>query len=211
MKLKHILFSLYFIMSVSLLLSQEKSQINELTLNTAYFTHNITFPFTSLSFQNSGIDINMEMIRNRNRTVSLLYNSSFSWYYHDQFANAFLLDFAIGCRIKPGSSGFFFNSDIGLGYQLSLAPVYMYELNENGEYVRDKFVSRSSIIIPVSVKLGYIFQKMKYPVSIFVKYKWFVQAPYIDEAPIVPHGSLHFGLGIRLKSISKNKNVTKTN
>ena len=198
MKHKSILISLYLILSASLLLSQEKSQINELTLNAAYFTHNITFPFTSLSFQNQGIDINLEMIRNRNRTVSLLYNSSFSWYYHEQFANAFLLDFAIGCRIKPRSSGLFFNADIGLGYQLSLAPVYMYELNENGEYVRDKFVGRSSIIIPVSVKLGYIFQKMKYPVSIFVKYKWFVQAPYIDDVPIVPHGALHFGLGIGL-------------
>jgi len=198
-------------MSVSLLHSQEKSQINELTLNAAYFTHNITFPFTSLSFKNQGVDINLEMIRDRNRTVSLLYNSSLSWYYHEQFANAFLLDFAIGCRIKPWSSGLFFNADIGLGYQLSLAPVYMYELNDNGEYVRDKFVSRSSFIIPVSVKLGYKFQKMKFPVSIFLKYKWFVQIPYIDEAPIVPHGALHFGFGVGLKRISNKRNKTTTN
>jgi len=175
-------------------------------------TLRITFPFTTLSFQNQGLDINLEMIRNRNKTVSLLYNSSISWYYHDQFANAFLLDFAIGCRIKPKPSGFFFNSDIGLGYQLSLNPVYMYELNNNGEYVRDKFVSRSSIIIPVSVKLGHNFEKTKYPVSIFVKYKWFVQTPYIDDAvPIITHGTLHFGFGIGLNSISKNKNITKTN
>ena len=198
MKYKSILISFYLIMTVFIVHSQEKSQNNELKLNAAYFTHNITFPFTTLSFQNQGIEINLEMIRNRNRTVSLLYNSSLSWYYHEQFANAFLLDFAIGCKIKPKSSGLFFNADIGLGYQLSLAPVYMYELNENGEYVRDKFVGRSSIIIPVSVKLGYIFQKMKHPVSIFVKYKWFVQAPFIDDVPIVPHGALHFGLGIGL-------------
>lgn len=191
-------------MSTSLILSQEKSQINELTLNASYFTHNITFPFSSLSFQNQGLEINLEMIRNRNRTVSLLYNSSLSWYYHDHFANAFLLDFAIGCNIKP-KSGLFFNSDIGLGYHLSLTPVYMYELNDYGEYVRDKSVSRSSIIIPVSVKLGYNFDKTKYPVSIFVKYKWLVQTPYIDDVvPIVPHGTLHFGLGIGLKRISKN-------
>ena len=149
------------------------------------------------------MEINLEMIRNRNRTVSLLYNSSLSWYYHEEFANAFLFDFAIGCNIKP-KSGLFFNADIGLGYQLSLTPVYMYELNDYGEYVRDKFVSRSSIVIPVSAKLGYSFQKMKHPVSIFVKYKWFVQAPYIDDVPIVPHGALHFGLGIGLKRISKN-------
>ena len=199
-------------MSVSLLHSQEKSQINELTLNAAYFTHNITFPFTTLSFQNQGLDINLEMIRNRNRTVSLLYNSSLSWYYHEQFANAFLLDFAIGCKIKPKSSGIFFNADIGLGYQLSLNPVYMYELDDNGEYVQDKFVGRSSLVIPVSAKLGYKFQKMKFPVSLFVKYKWIVQTPYIDDVvPIVPHGTLHFGLGIGLNSISKNKNIIKTN
>ena len=203
MKYKGILISLYFIMSVSLNYSQEKSQTNELTLNAAYLTHNITFPFISLSFQNQGLDINMEMVRNRNRTVSLLFNSSLSWYYHEQFANAFLFDFAIGCNIKP-TSGLFFNADIGLGYQLSLTPVYMYELNDYGEYVRDKFVSRSSIVIPVSAKLGYNFQKMKRPVSIFVKYKWFVQAPYIDDVPIVPHGALHFGFGIGLKRISKN-------
>lgn len=199
-------------MTVFIVHSQEKSQNNELKLNGSYFTHNITFPFTTLSFQNQGIEINLEMIRNRNRTVSLLYNSSLSWYYHEQFANAFLLDFAIGCNIKPGSSGIFFNADIGLGYQLSLAPVYMYELNDNGDYVRDKFVSRSSLVIPVSVKLGYTFQKVKFPVSIFVKYKWFVQTPYIDDVvPIVPHGTLHFGLGIGLNSISKNKNIIKTN
>ena len=199
-------------MTVFIAHSQEKSQNNELKLNGSYFTHNITFPLTSLSFQNQGIEINLEMIRNRNRTVSLLYNSSLSWYYHDQFANAFLLDFAIGCNIKPGSSGIFFNADIGLGYQLSLNPVYMYELDDNGEYVRDKYVSRSSIIIPVSVKLGYTFQKVKFPVSIFVKYKWFVQTPYIDDVvPIITHGTLHFGLGIGLNSISKNKNIIKTN
>ena len=210
MRHKRILISLYFIMSASLLLSQEKSQTNELTLNTAYFTHNITFPFTSLSFQNQGIDINLEMIRNRNRTVSLLYNSSFSWYYHEQFANAFLLDFAIGFRINS-KSGLFFNSDIGLGYQLSLNPVYMYELDDNGEYVRDKCVSRSSIIIPISVKLGYTFQKVKFPVSTFIKYKWSIQTPYIDDVPLVPHGCLHFGLGIGLNNKSNSKNKKTTN
>jgi len=81
----------------------------------------------------------------------------------------------------------------------------MYELNDYGEYARDKFVSRSSIVIPVSAKIGYNFQKMKHPVSIFVKYKWFVQTPYIDDVPIVPHGALHFGFGIGLKRITKNK------
>ena len=200
-----------FALSVSIAHSKEKSQINELTLNAAYFTHNITFPFISLSFQNQGVDINLEMIRNRNRIISLLYNSSLSWYYHEQFANAFLLDFAIGCKIKPGSSSLFLNTDIGLGYQLSLTPVYMYKLNDNGEYVRDKFVSRSSIIIPVSVKLGYNFQKMKFPVSVFVKYKWMVQAPYIDDVPVVPHGTLHFGLGVGLNCSSNNKNLKTTN
>ena len=211
MKHKSKLISLYLIMSVSLLHSQEKSQINELTLNASYFTHNITFPLTSLSFQNQGIEINLEMIRNRDRTVSLIYSSSLSWYYHEEFANAFLVDFAIGCNIKPGSSGIFFNADIGLGYQLSLNTVYMYELDDNGEYVRDKYVSRSSIIIPISVKLGYSFQNMKHPVSLFVKYKWSIQTPYIDDVPLVPHGCLHFGLGIGLNSKSNSKNKKTTN
>ena len=74
MKHKSILISLYLILSVSFLHSQEKTQINELALNASYFTHNTTFPFTSLSFQNQGMEINLEMIRNRNRTVSLLYS-----------------------------------------------------------------------------------------------------------------------------------------
>jgi hypothetical protein len=199
---------LFLIVLAPSLGAEEKSQNIELTLNAAYFTHNTTMPFTSLSFSNPGIDVNLEGIWNKNRLVSLLLNSSLGWYYHAYFANAFLLDFAVGCRIKP-EFGLFFNFDIGLGYQLAFLPVYMYELNENGEYVRDKVVTRSSLIIPVSIKLGYVFEKMKYPVSIFVKYKWFIQTPYIDIVQFLPHGSLHFGVGIRFKSISKNTHAKK--
>ncbi len=207
-KLMFILISLCLLVQVSPLISQEKTQTFELGLNTSYFTHNTTLPFTSLSFKNHGIEINLETIRNKGKVASLMLNSNLGWYYHDHFANAFYLDFATGCQIKA-KFGLFFNTDIGVGYQLIFAPVYMYKLNEDGEYVRDKIVARSSFIVPISFKLGYVIQEMKHPVSFFVKYKWFMQTPYIDPVPLVPHGALHFGIGIRLKS-SPEKIRSKT-
>lgn len=207
--LRHLLLSMCLILLVSPLTGQEKTYAVELGLNTSYFTHNTTLPLTSLSFQNHGLEVNLEGIWNKDRTVSLLLNSSLGWYYHDHFANAYYFDFAPGCHIRA-KFGLFLNTDLGVGYQVIFAPVYMYQLNDEGEYVRDKVVARSSFIVPFSLKLGYVFQEMKSPVSIFVKYKWFMQIPYIDDVPLVPHGSLHFGLGIRFKSISKTKTLKRT-
>lgn len=203
MKLRFLRILLFPIMFVSSLGAEEKSRDIELTLNAAYFTHNITFPFASLTFENPGVDFNFEWLRNRRKIVSLLLNSSLGWYYHDHFANAFYLDYAVGFRIKPKKFGLFFDLDIGAGYQLIFSPVVMYELNKNGEYVRDTVVSRSTAIFPVSMTLGWIFYKMKYPVSVFVKYKWFVQAPFIDQVPVIAHGTLHLGCGILFKSIPR--------
>ncbi len=191
------------------MIGQDKSYRIGLGFNTSYFTHNTTLPFLILNFQHHGIEANMEAIWNKDRTVSLLLNSSFGWYYHDHFANAFYLDFATGCHIRS-KFGLYFNTDIGVGYQVLFSPVYMYKLNNNGEYVRNKIVARSSFIVPINFKLGYVFEEMKFPVSIFAKYKWFMQLPYIEEVPLVPHGSLHFGLGIQIKSYSRTKNLKKT-
>ncbi|MCP4121974.1 MAG: hypothetical protein GY751_09500 [Bacteroidetes bacterium] len=189
-------------------MGQEKKHTVELGLNASYFTHNTTLPFLILSFRHHGVELNMEGVWNKERTVSLRLNSSLSWYYHDHFANAFYVDFAPGCQIKA-KFGLFMNTDLGVGYQLIFSPVYMYELNNEGEYVRDKVVARSSFIVPFSLALGYVFEEVKFPVSIFAKYKWFMQLPYIEEVPLVPHGSLHFGVGVRFRNISRTKTIKR--
>ena len=120
----------------------------------------------------------------------------------------FYFDFATGCQIKA-KFGLYLNTDLGVGYQVMFSPVYMYELNNEGEYVRDKVVARSSFIVPFSLKLGYVHEEMRFPVSVYAKYKWFMQLPYIDAVPLVPHGSLHFGVGVRIKSISRTKTIKR--
>jgi hypothetical protein len=77
---------------------------------------------------------------------------------------------------------------------------------EHGEYVEARDWGRPSLVIPLSIVLGYRRSSDRpFSVAPFVSAQWAVQALFTDEIPVMTHFILQVGVRINLLGLASNE------
>lgn len=116
-------------------------------------------------------------------------------FQHYWWMTGVFADVELGTRFGfPG--GFFADAKLGIGYLHYFWRRTTLKL-EDGRYVETRDWGKPSLMVPLSLVLGYDGDLRRPPaVAPFVSVKWAVQAPFTDETPATTHFVL--AAGVRL-------------
>jgi len=93
--------------------------------------------------------------------------------------------------------GLFGEVSAGAGYVHQFSPRQGYELDENGQYVEVSDYGKPGVSLGFSTSLGFDMGKplgLRGSVAPFIRYQWFIQAPYVSELSVAPQSLLHAGI-----------------
>lgn len=161
----------------------------------SYHTHNITWPFITLSPPNVGLKTGLELDAVSRHRKALVLTSNLGWYYDAHFATGVYINESAGFRYSTPIN-LFLDIALGIGYLHNFPTRRTFTL-EDGKYVKRVDPGRPCFMGLVNIGMGYRFNDAA---SLFLRYEWFVQVPYREDWPVVPHGCLHIGMGMTISA-----------
>lgn len=155
----------------------------------------IGFPFTNYSPIHPGIEIT-GTIRKNERAKSIRYiNVKAGFFHHRRLENAFYLGGEYQYSQTLFKNKVSVDLPVGLGYLHTFYPGELYEQNENGEFEAINQWGRSHLYANLGIGLTYLSDNKIQP---FVRQELFLETPFANGIPIIPHSLLKIGVQVKL-------------
>jgi hypothetical protein len=163
-------------------------------------THSLTVPWHTGPITerfNPAFRVGTERMLKDGRHVTLFQTASLGFFQHYWWMTGILIDTELGIR-RGLPLGLHADLRLGAGYLHYFWRRQILVL-EDGEYVEARDWGRPSLVIPLSLVLGYRGSAERpLTTSPFVSAQWPVQAMFTDEIPAMTHFILSVGLRMNL-------------
>lgn len=99
---------------------------------------------------------------------------------------------------SPSLRGLWVDVSLGHGYLHNFHPRPIYRQGDDGKYESARDGGRATGMMAVAVSAGYdLVRRPRRPVSLFVRYEWFLQSPYFDATlPVMPQSLVSAGVRV---------------
>jgi len=164
----------------------------------SFFSHQASLPFQGMlsSPVHPGFSIGTEFYYKKGNAGSLFQTINIG-YFHNKFnAKAFFLNSEFGYR-HILNFGLFGDAFLGIGYIHSFHPSAIFSQNSQGVYEKVKDKGKPAFLMSGAFGLGYDFsKKIEWPISLFLKYQYALQAPHNLDSALWPNSMLHIGFRV---------------
>ncbi|MEM1326370.1 MAG: hypothetical protein AAGI23_10470 [Bacteroidota bacterium] len=188
--MKHTLLLTSIILSTTCLFSQSDF-LRQPAFNISLVHHTVGIPFKD--FFKKPLNLGLSFSVDFPYTDRQFQRLEVGWYKHKNFASALWVKTDYVRRFQD-SEGLFADVRGGIGFIRDFNALDSYELTSEGVYQLKKRHGKSGLIGGLGVAGGYSFEPAEATqLSPFLDYQGFIQFPYLNIAPVLPHSLLSIG------------------
>ena len=159
-------------------------------------THTLTVPWhlsPVTNRLNPALIVGTERMLKSGRHIQLYQTVNLGFFQHYWWMTCVFLNTELGVR-QALPLGFYADMRIGVGYKHYFWRRKVLEL-EDGRYVQVTNWGKPSLMVPLSVTLGYRGSSTRsHAVEPFFSMQWIIQALFADEVPVMTHNLILVGV-----------------
>jgi len=166
-------------------------------LSVAATTEAIGLPFTNYLPIHPGLELKVTLKTKETKKNKQSFNANLGGYFHRKLETAFYLGPEYQYTQKLFNQKLGLDFPVGLGYLHTFYPADLYEQTESGDFEVVTQFGRPHLYVNLGVGLTYLGSKRIQP---FIRQELFIETPFANGFPLIPHSLLKIGLNIKLEN-----------
>jgi len=160
-------------------------------------TEAIGLPFTNYLPIHPGVEFKVAFKIKETQKNKQYFNANLGGYFHRKVETAFYLGGEYQYTQKLFKQKLGLDFPMGLGYLHTFYPAELYEQTESGDFESVNQLGRPHLYVNLGVGLTYLGSPKVQP---FIRQELFVETPFANYFPLIPHSLLKVGVHLKINS-----------
>ncbi len=166
-------------------------------ISVAATTKAIGLPFTNYLPYHPGLELRATLRTKTTNKKTQRYNVNLGAFFHRRLQTGFYIGGEFQYTRKLFRQAIGLDLPIGVGYLHTFYPNELYEQTVNGDFEVVSQLGRPHAYINLGIGISYLKPKKVQP---FIRQELFVQTPFANGIPVVPHSFFKIGINLKLSS-----------